>query len=162
MGTAAIPLMIGATAVSTVGSIYSAQRQGSIMRDQAMRQKEQAGNEARDAEINRLQAFQEQFANNIAMGAIGGADTTSGNFAQVQEGAINKMEQDVKMIQTGGALSQRYADIQAQNAQSMANINSFNALAQGVASGANIYSMYDKTKTPNKPNTGTVTGISQG
>ncbi len=148
------------TAVSTAQGIYSAQQSADMQEGDARARGRQAATQAREQEIDRLSLFRKVAAENTARMAAGGF-AVEGTLAQIQEGNVATLEDDITGIKTSGAAQQQYFGRAANNAQSAGAMNSFSALLQGAASMSNVAQMGANVQTPSPTGTtGTLTGVS--
>ncbi len=157
MGAAAIPVMIAMTAVSTAATLYTTQQQSDAQEADVRSRGRQAATQAREQEIDRLALFRQVAAENTARMAAGGF-AVEGTLAQIREGNLATLEDDITGIKTSGAVQQQYFGRAIDNVQSAGAMSSFSALLQGAASMSNVVQTGANVQTPSP--TGTITGVS--
>lgn len=147
MGAAAVPIMYAVTIASTAYGVYSSQQQAAMAEEDARARGRQAGAQAREEEIDRLSLFRQVAAENTARMAAGGL-AVEGTLADIQEGNIATLEEDVAGIQASGAAQQSYYGRAASNARKAGNMGSFAALLKGVSGVSNVSQSAAYVQTP--------------
>lgn len=148
MGAAAVPIMIATTVVSTAGGIYSSQQQSKMAAEEQRARGRQAAAASKEEEIERLKLFKETQARNMAMMAAGGLASDSGTLAQINQGNIASMEEDVQGIRTTGKATQAYMNRGADNARKAGVMQGWTQGLQGAASIAGAYNTGKSAYTP--------------
>lgn len=150
--------MYAVTIASTAYGVYSSQQQSAMLEEDANARARQAGAQAREEEIDRLSLFRQVAAENTARMAAGGL-AAEGTLADIQEGNIATLEEDVAGIQASGAAQQAYYGRAASNASKQGTLGSFGAIMQGVSGISNISQSTAYVQTPSA--SGTTTGVSE-
>ncbi len=157
MGAAAVPIMYAVTAASTAYGVYSSQQTAAMQEEDARARGRQAAAQAREQEIDRLSLFRKVAAENTARMAAGGI-AMEGTLADIQEGNIATLEEDVAGIQATGAAQQQYFGKAASNARAAGQMGSFSAILKGASGATNIAQSNAYVQAPTS--TGTITGVS--
>lgn len=148
--------MIATTIASTAAGVYSAQRSSAIAAEDARARGRQAASQAKEEEINRLDIFSQVASENLARMSAGGL-AQEGTLAQITQGNIATLEEDVEGIRASGAAQQSYFGRAASNARSTGNLNTFTSLLQGASQLAGIGYNVNQTEVPQAK--GSVTGV---
>lgn len=156
--SAMIPIMIATTIASTAAGVYSSQRSAAIAAEDARARGRQAAMQAKEEEINRLDIFSQVASENLARMSAGGL-AQEGTLAQITQGNISSLEEDVQGIKASGAAQQSYYNRAASNASSQGRVNTFATLLQGASQLSSINYSVNQTAIPSDTATGSVTGV---
>lgn len=149
--------MIATTIASTAAGVYTSQVSANIAEEDARARGRQAAAQAKEEEINRLDIFSQVASENLARMSAGGL-AQEGTLAQITQGNIATLEEDVEGIRASGAAQQSYYGRAASNAQTMGGLNTFTSLLQGASQLSGIGYNVNQTAVPQA--TGSVTGVS--
>ncbi len=122
MGSAAVPLLIASTAVSTTASVVQGNRNAQAIEQQREAQVEQTRNQAKEEQIKRLQQQRLLHEQNV-ISAMGSGFTLEGSPATLLDANRTLAEEDLTIIQ--GNASRAVNQIN-QSAKSAQNANAFN------------------------------------